>query len=178
MIRRELGIGRYVPTTPEVERVKEEFGLYRIGLQYKPTPDEIDRIVRACPVMINGESTERVECAGYARVRNIDDSRVRGGVLLVIGEGLCLKAPKLRKHTERLGVTGWDFITEFANRSSGSEEVSYWIDGDKIWLSSNLNEKFIQEANKLDGIWNSNKNAWGFTLDKQNKILKIARKYL
>ncbi len=27
MIRRELGIGRYVPTTPEVERVKEEFGL-------------------------------------------------------------------------------------------------------------------------------------------------------
>ena len=28
MIRRELGVGRYVPTTPEVERVKEEFGLY------------------------------------------------------------------------------------------------------------------------------------------------------
>ena len=136
MIRRELGIGRYVPTTPEVERVKEEFGLYRVGLQYKPTPDEIDRIVRACPVMINGESTERVECAGYARVRNIDDSRVRGGVLLVIGEGLCLKAPKLRKHTERLGVTGWDFITEFANRSSGSGEVSYWLDDGKIWLLS------------------------------------------
>ena len=40
-------------------------------------------------------------------------------------------------------------------------------------VSSNLNEKFIQEANKLEGIWNSNKNAWGFTLDKQNKILKI-----
>ena len=176
MIRRELEIGRYVPTTPEVERVKEEFGLYRIGLQYKPTPDEIDRIVRACPVMINGESTERVECAGYARVRNIDDSRVRGGVLLVIGEGLCLKAPKLRKHTERLGVTGWDFISEFANRSTGSGEVSYWLDDGKIWLSSNLNDTFIEEAKKLEGIWNSNKNAWGFTLDVQKKILKTAEK--
>ncbi|MBK00022.1 MAG: hypothetical protein CMB48_03460 [Euryarchaeota archaeon] len=176
MIRRELGIGRYVPTTPEVERVKEEFGLYRIGLQYKPTPDEIDRIVRACPVMINGESTERVECAGYARVRNIDDSRVRGGVLLVIGEGLCLKAPKLRKHTERLGVTGWDFITEFANRSSGSGEVSYWIDDGQIWLSSNINETFIQEAKKIEGVWNSNKNAWGFSLDKEKDILAIAEK--
>ena len=27
MIRRELGIGRYTPSTSEVERVKEEFGL-------------------------------------------------------------------------------------------------------------------------------------------------------
>ena len=52
MIRRELGIGRYVPTTPEVERVKEEFGLYRVGLQYKPPPEEVEVIVRACPVMI------------------------------------------------------------------------------------------------------------------------------
>ena len=50
--------------------------------------------------MINGESTERIECAGYGRVRNIDDTRIRGGVLLVIGEGMCLKAPKIQKHTE------------------------------------------------------------------------------
>ena len=61
MIRRELGIGRYVPTTPEVERVKEEFGLYRVGLQYKPPPEEVEVIVRACPVMINGEETEKQE---------------------------------------------------------------------------------------------------------------------
>ena len=36
MVRRELGSNRYIPTTREVERVKEEFGLYRVGLQYKP----------------------------------------------------------------------------------------------------------------------------------------------
>jgi len=29
MIRRELDVGHYQPTDPEVERVKEEFGLYR-----------------------------------------------------------------------------------------------------------------------------------------------------
>ena len=177
MIRRELGIDRYVPTTPEVERVKEEFGLYRVGLQYKPTPEETDRIVRACPVMINGESTERVECAGYANVRNIDDSRVRGGVLLVIGEGLCLKAPKLRKHTERLGVTGWDFITEFANKSStDSNDILYWIDENKIWVSSNPNEKFILEAKSHQGIWNPNKNAWGFSVEKEKTVLNIVEK--
>ena len=101
MIRRELGLGRYNPSTREVERVKEEFGLYRVGLQYKPPPEEVEVIVRACPVMVNGEETEKQECAGFKEVRNIQNengsfrTRVRGGVMLVIGEGLCLKAQKL-----------------------------------------------------------------------------------
>ena len=122
MIRRELNIGRYEPTDPEVERVKEEFGLYRGNLQYRPSPSEIDEIVRACPVMINGESTESIECAGYGRVRNIDETRIRGGVLLVIGEGMCLKAPKIEKHTTRLNVQGWDFMKTFANRGKSEEK--------------------------------------------------------
>ena len=123
MIRRELNIGHYQPTDPEVERVKEEFGLYRGNLQYRPSPQEIDEIVRACPVMINGESTERIECAGYGNVRNIDEARIRGGVLLVIGEGMCLKAPKIQKHTERLSVPGWDFVAKFAARGKESEDT-------------------------------------------------------
>ena len=71
ILRREIGVGRYVPTVPEVERVKEEFGLYRANLQFKPEPEETDLIVNECPVMINGEETERMECAGYKEVRNI-----------------------------------------------------------------------------------------------------------
>ncbi|MEE3303366.1 MAG: hypothetical protein VX191_00610, partial [Candidatus Thermoplasmatota archaeon] len=121
MVRRELGLSRYVPSTPEVERVKEEFGLYRKGLQYKPPPEEIEMIVRACPVMINGEPTEDIECSGYKEVRNIEGARVRGGVLLVIGEGLCLKAPKVQKHTERLNIPGWDFIAHFASKDKSKE---------------------------------------------------------
>lgn len=121
MIRRELNIGHYQPTDPEVERVKEEFGLYRGNLQYRPSPAEIDEIVRACPIMINGESTERIECSGYGRVRNIDEARIRGGVLLVIGEGMCLKAPKIQKHTERLQVPGWDFISKFASKGKSED---------------------------------------------------------
>ena len=124
MIRRELKVGPYIPSDGEVERVKEEFGLYRGNLQYRPSPAEIDEIVRACPVMINGESTESIECAGYGRVRNIDEARIRGGVLLVIGEGMCLKAPKIRKHTERLDVPGWDFITKFASKGKKESDDS------------------------------------------------------
>ena len=128
MVRRELGLSRYVPTTQEVERVKEEFGLYRVGLQYKPPPEEIETIMRACPVMVNGEETEKIECSGYKEVRNIVNSngsyrtRIRGGVMLVIGEGLCLKAPKVQKHTERMNIQGWEFIAQFANKNKANEE--------------------------------------------------------
>ena len=38
VIRRELGIERYQPTEGEVERVKEEFGLYRGGLHTSHPP--------------------------------------------------------------------------------------------------------------------------------------------
>ena len=127
ILRREIGVGRYIPTIPEVERVKEEFGLYRANLQYKPPPEETETIVKECPVMINGEETERMECAGYKEVKNIVNengtfrTRVRGGVMLVIGEGLCLKAPKIQAHTERLDVPGWGFISEFVDKQKGSD---------------------------------------------------------
>ncbi len=132
ILRRELGIGRYYPTVPEVERVKEEFGLYRMNLQYKPPPEETEVIVNACPVMINGEETERMECAGYKEVKNVVNengsyrTRVRGGVMLVIGEGLCLKAPKIQTHTERLEVPGWEFISQFADKGkpSGTDDAA------------------------------------------------------
>ena len=128
MVRRELGLNRYIPTTQEVERVKEEFGLYRVGLQYKPPPEEIETIIRACPVMVNGEETEKIECSGFKEVRNIVNSngsyrtRIRGGVMLVIGEGLCLKAPKVQKHTERMNIQGWEFIAQFANKNKKDGE--------------------------------------------------------
>jgi len=84
--------------------------------------------MRACPVMVNGEETEKIECAGYKEVRNIVNSngsyrtRIRGGVMLVIGEGLCLKAPKVQKHTERMKIQGWEFIAQFANKNKGNDK--------------------------------------------------------
>ena len=161
MIRRKLGIDSYKPTQPEIERVKEEFALYRGNLQYRPSPEEIQEIVKACPVMINGESTETIECAGYGRVRNIDEPRVRGGVLLVIGEGMCLKAPKIQRHTERMTVPGWDFISKFANRNKEDE------DGDKRGFKSRQVpqiKKFMKDIIAGRPVFGSPSRAGGFRL--------------
>ncbi len=67
VVRREIKIGRYQPTDGEIERYKEEIPLYKRAqhLQYTPTVDEIDKIVRNCPICINGEGTEDEEVTGY-----------------------------------------------------------------------------------------------------------------
>src|SRR3989454_820295 len=95
IVRRELGLGRYIPTREEVERFKEEIPLYRQAqhLQYTPSDEEISLIVSNCPVAIDGEGTEDAEISGHRDLPRIETNRIRGGACLVIADGMCLKAP-------------------------------------------------------------------------------------
>ncbi len=126
VVRRELGIGLYNPTRREIERYKEEISLYEQvqHLQYLPSPEEIDVIVRNCPVCIDGEGTEEAEISGNRDLPRIDTNRVRGGACLVIAEGLCQKAPKIQKHVKKLGIDGWEFITKYLSiKKEEKEEI-------------------------------------------------------
>jgi DNA polymerase II large subunit len=120
VVRREMNIGTYSPTDGEIERYKEEIPLYKRAqhLQYTPSVDEIDKIVRNCPICINGEGTEKEEVTGYRDLPRIETNRLRGGACLVIAEGLCLKAPKILKHVKKLKLKGWDFLDIFVNKKT------------------------------------------------------------
>lgn len=122
VVRREFGIGTYKPTVGEVERLKEEIPLYKQvqHLQFTPSNQEIEVIYRNCPVCVDGEKTEDAEISGYRNLPRIKTNAVRGGVCLVIAEGLCLKAPKLEKHVKKLGLEGWDFISEYLKMKKGA----------------------------------------------------------
>ena len=115
VVRREIGIGRYIPTDSEVQRFKEEIPLYKQcqHLQYTPGNEEIEIIARSCPVCVDGEGTEDMEISGFRDLPRIETNKVRGGACLVIAEGMCLKAPKIQKHTKKLGIDGWEFIDEY-----------------------------------------------------------------
>ncbi|MDR2845754.1 MAG: DNA polymerase II large subunit [Candidatus Methanoplasma sp.] len=115
MVRQELGIGKYIPTKEEIARFDEEIPLYKQcqHLQFSPTPQEISLIVSNCPVCINGEGTEDMEISGYRDLPRIETNKVRGGACLVIAEGMCQKASKLKKHVDKLNIKGWEFIGEF-----------------------------------------------------------------
>lgn len=115
VVRTELGIGKYIPTEGEIARFDEEIPLYKQcqHLQYTPTSEEIDLIVRNCPVCVDGEGTETMEISGFRDLPRIETNRVRGGACLVIAEGMCQKASKLKKHVDKLGMTGWEFIGKY-----------------------------------------------------------------
>ncbi|MCL2142951.1 MAG: DNA polymerase II large subunit [Methanomassiliicoccaceae archaeon] len=125
IVRMELNIGRYIPTRQEVQRFHEEIPLYKQcqHLQYLPAASEIELIVKNCPVCIDGEGTEDAEISGFRDLPRIDTNRVRGGACLVIAEGLCQKAAKIKKHVDTLGITGWEFIGEFLSmKKSGNDD--------------------------------------------------------
>ncbi|RLF39321.1 MAG: DNA polymerase II large subunit [Thermoplasmata archaeon] len=126
IVRRELGIGRYIPTKGEIERYKEEIPLYKRvqHLQYLPSAEEIEEIVSNCPVCINGEGTEEEEVTGFRDLPRVRTNKLRGGACLVIAEGLCLKAPKILKHVKRLNIPGWEFLERFISKEEkGSEGI-------------------------------------------------------
>jgi DNA polymerase II large subunit len=125
VVRREAGLGAYVPQTGEVERYKEEMPLYRHlqHLQYVPSPEEVDLVVRSVPVCVSGEATEGdEEVSAFRDLPRVPTNGIRGGACLVIAEGLCQKAPKLQKIVERLGIPGWEFLSRLGRRSSGEED--------------------------------------------------------
>ena len=129
-VRRELGINRYIPRTEEIERCVEEITKYRTvaNLQYTPSDEEVRLITTNCPVCIDGEPTEEEEVEGYRNLARIETNRVRGGMALVIAEGMALKAPKILKHVAKLHLDGWDFLNRLVTKGVSDDSGSTVIE--------------------------------------------------
>ena len=129
-IRRRLGFAAYHPREDEVGRYVLEVSVYeRIsGLQYTPTDEEIKEIVRSCPICIDGDPTEEIEVGGYKDLERVATDKVRGGMVLVLTEGVAMKAPKIKRHVDRLGLEGWDWITKLVKSKGEKRKKSFLAD--------------------------------------------------
>jgi len=127
VVRRDLGIGRYQPTTREIERYKEEVPAYKQAqhLQYVPGAAEIEQIVKNCPVCINGEGTEREEVTGHRDLPRVETNQLRGGAVLVLAEGLTQKAAKVMKHVTKLALQDWNFLEAFAKKKASTADEGF-----------------------------------------------------
>ena len=154
-IRRLIGLNRYIPTEEEILRYCEEIPLYKrvANLQYLPSDAEIRLIVSNCPVCIDGEPTEDVEVSGYRNLPRVETNRVRGGMCLVIAEGIALKAPKLKKMVKKLGIDGWEWLDKLINKEfeeQKAEEVEKYTSGLYGAKSEENEEEFESEEEELE----------------------------
>ncbi|MDD5340502.1 MAG: DNA polymerase II large subunit, partial [Candidatus ainarchaeum sp.] len=123
--RRICGVGDYRPTDSQVMRYVEEVTVYEtrcVHLQYLPPEEDIRVIVGHCPICIDGEPTEEVEVSAYRDVPGVETNRVRGGVPLVICDGVALKASKLFKYTKRLKL-GWDWLEKIIKIKKKEDKI-------------------------------------------------------
>ena len=116
-----LGIEEYKPRDVEVERYAEEVGLYdqEVGLQYSPSDEEAKYIARHCPIMLDGEATGDEEVSGFRDLERVDTNSPRGGMCLVLAEGLALKAPKIQRYTGDLEGLDWPWLQDLIDGTVG-----------------------------------------------------------
>ena len=82
-----------------------------------PSEDDIRHIIQNCQVCVDGVPTEQIEVAANRNLRRLDKdgkeemitNKVRGGIGLVVCEGIAQKAKSLLKHTKAMGLD-WSWL--------------------------------------------------------------------
>ena len=118
-VRVKMGYSSYDPGENEVSRYATEVRDYHdrvTNLQYNPSDEEIKFMVSHLPVEVDGDPTERFEVSNHKDIPRIETNLIRGGVALVLAEGLCQKAPKLWKRLSKWGKDfdlDWGWMSDF-----------------------------------------------------------------
>ncbi|THE65687.1 DNA polymerase II large subunit [Salinadaptatus halalkaliphilus] len=119
-----VGIDQYDARSDEVERYAEEIALYdkETGLQYTPKAKEAKFIAKNLPIMLDGEATGDEEVSGFRDLERVDTNSARGGMCLVLGEGIALKAPKIQRYTRNLEEIDWPWLQDLIDGNYGGSE--------------------------------------------------------
>ena len=121
-----LGVDEYKPRDDEIGRYAEEVALYddETGLQYAPKEKEAQFIAKHMPIMLDGEATGDEEVSGYRDLERVDTNSARGGMCLVFGEGIALKAPKIQRYTRDLEEVNWPWLQDLIDGNYGGSDES------------------------------------------------------
>ncbi|MGM0398882.1 MAG: DNA polymerase II large subunit, partial [Halobacteriota archaeon] len=126
-----LGIDEYKPRDSEIKRYAEEVDLYdqETGLQYSPKDAETEFIASNTPICLDGEATGQEEVSGYRDLERVDTNSPRGGMCLVLAEGIALKAPKIQRYTRNLDEVDWPWLQDLIDGTITEETNG---DGDDV----------------------------------------------
>ncbi|WP_181687102.1 DNA polymerase II large subunit [Halorhabdus salina] len=119
-----LDIDEYHAREDEIGRYVEEIDLYdgNTGLQYSPKETETRHIAEHMPIMLDGEATGDEEVSGYRDLERVDSNSTRGGMCLVLAEGIALKAPKIQRYTRQLEELEWPWLQDLIDGTIGDDD--------------------------------------------------------
>ena len=118
-LRKIKGYDKYDPSDKEIKRYVTEILDYHervTNLQYFPSEKEVEFLVKHIPIEINGDPTEKFDVSNYKDLERVETNKIRGGICLVLAEGVAQKATKLFKRLEKWGKDfdlEWDFLKDF-----------------------------------------------------------------
>jgi DNA polymerase II large subunit len=121
-IRKKMGFAQWDPTEEEIKRSYTEVYDYHervTNLQYNPSKDELEFLIKNMPLEISGDPTEELEVSNFKDIPRTQTNRIRGGMCLIYSSCIPLKAPKLWKQLSKWGnemdMEQWNFIDEFVH---------------------------------------------------------------
>jgi len=135
-VRRKMGYGEYDPDEIEIKRYIMEVRDFHervTNLQYYPSEQEIEFMMRHLPVQISGDASETVEVSNYKDLDRFASNYLSNGICLVIGEGLTQKGGKFWKKFSNwckdFEMKDWKWMSDFVDlqkkiRSKGEKSVS------------------------------------------------------
>ncbi|MDP3640600.1 MAG: DNA polymerase II large subunit [Nanoarchaeota archaeon] len=118
-VRLKMGYASYDPDQTEINRYITEISDYHervTNLQYRPSEEELKFLLSHIPVEIDGEPTEKITVSNYKDLPRIATNCIRGGMALVLAEGISQKAPKIWKNVAKWGSAfglDWSWLKEF-----------------------------------------------------------------
>lgn len=118
-VRIKMGYAKYDPSENEIKRYIAEIQDYHeriTNLQYFPSIEEIEFLAKNLPIEINGDPTEELEVSNYKGLDRVETDRIRGGMCLVMAEGVAQKSPKMYKQIAKWGKSmdlDWDWMKTF-----------------------------------------------------------------
>ncbi len=119
-IRKALKLDTYKPSEIEVNRYFAEVEDYynRVAAkQYHPTKEEMTAIIKNVPVEITGDPTEELEVSNYKDLPRVETNKIRGGMCLILLDGIPLKAEKVlgrvKKYPDDYDLKNWLWLADF-----------------------------------------------------------------
>ncbi|MBT5740444.1 DNA polymerase II large subunit [Candidatus Woesearchaeota archaeon] len=151
-VRVKMGYFPWDPQEKEILRYISEVHDYHervTNLQYHPSDEELRHLVSHLPVEVDGDPTERIEVSNHKDLPRIETNLIRGGVCLVLGEGLSQKVPKLWKKVSKWGKEvglEWDWLEDQKKvKDSIHAEVSDGKTKENKTMGVKANNTFIMD---------------------------------